>query len=131
MTKKTVRFADPPTKKWTKYTNFDWEAIYAELRANPGEWAVLAEPGYISTYNSYAQGKISTFNRALGVEMRTTDNDVKAKPRTCTLWARYNPDYDESLTVKQREQIWVQYRKKQREKEKQMDIATVATEGDD
>lgn len=123
-----LKFTDPPTK-WSKRNRYDWDKIYPELRENPGEWALLGERGTVSTYNAVTQGKISNFHPSMGVEIRTANNDLNATPRTCDLFVRYNPDKDESLTVKEREKMWVQYRKNRREKEKKMTVSTV--EADD
>lgn len=121
-----MRFADPPTK-YRRRATYDWDKIYAAIKDNPGEWAVIAEPGTVSTYNAVTQGKIKNFLPAMGIEMRTSDNDFKATPRTCTIWCRYNPDLDESLTVKQRQQAWRDIRARQKEKEN-MKVSTVESE---
>jgi hypothetical protein len=110
----TLVFKDPPTQG--KRVRYDWDAIYAALRDNPGEWALLKEGGTISTYNAVTQNRIKNFNPTMGVEMRTANNNFKVKPRTCDIYVRFNPDLDESLTVKEREKMWIAYRKSQKEK---------------
>jgi len=126
--KDAVEFTEPP-EKYRKRVAYDWDTIYANLKANPGQWAWL-NPGHVATVGTYVavtQGKIKNFQPSMGIEMRTSDNDYNAKPRTCNLWARYNPDLDESLTVKERQQAWREIRKA--EKEKKMQDSTVETEG--
>lgn len=120
------RFAEPPDR-YRKRKVYDWDQTYALIKGNPGQWLVLAEPGYVSTYNAITQRKVSNFHPDMGIEMRTSDNDLSASPRTATIWVRYNPDYDTSLTVKEREKVWVQIRKI--EKEKKMKVSTVESDG--
>lgn len=110
-----LTFVDPP-EKHRKRQHYDWDSVHEALKANPGQWAVLPGQGYVSTYNAISQSKISNFRPSMGVEARTSDNDMSAKPRTCTIHVRYNPDLDESLTVKEREKIWIQIRKIEKEK---------------
>lgn len=120
-------FTDPPNKG--KRVTYDWQKIYALIRENPGEWLWL-NPGHtatISTYNAVAQGSIKNFRPDMGVEMRTANNDFKAKPRTCDLYVRYNPTLDVALTYREREVIERQIRKN--EKEKQM-VSTVESKED-
>jgi hypothetical protein len=116
-----LKYVAPPTKN--KRVVYDWEAIYADLRANPGDWALLREDGTISTYNAVTQGKVKTFHPSMGIEMRTANNNFKVSPRTCDLYVRYNPDKDEGLTAKEVEAAWRLHRKNQ--KEKKMNVSTV------
>jgi hypothetical protein len=123
-----LNFEDPP-ERFRKRKSYEWTAIYQALKANPAQWALLAEGGLHSTYTAVSQGKISTFHPAMGIEMRTANNST-AKPRTCDLYARYNPDLDTALTVKERAKVWVQARKIAKEKEQMKVSSTVETKDD-
>lgn len=116
-------FVEPP-EKYRKRRSYEWTRIYDMIKSNPGQWLLLAEQGSHSTYTAVTQGKVSTFHPEKGVEMRTANN--KGKPRTCDLYCRYNPDFDKSLTVKEREKVWIQIRKI--EKEKKMNVSTVESQ---
>lgn len=120
-----LRFTDLPTKHQRRRT-FDWDAIYTELRDHPAQWALISERGNISTYNAIKQGKIKNFNPKIGVEVKTANNDFTVSPRTCDLYARYNPDLDEALTMKECEKVWRKVRRAEREKK--MTVSTVETE---
>lgn len=124
----SLSFVDPP-EKFRRRRAYEWTAILAALKDNPGEWALLAEGGMHSTYTAVTQGKTSAFHPSLGVEMRTANNDMTTKPRTCDLYARYNPDLDQALTVKERQAAWRRFRANQKEKEK-MKVSTVESEDD-
>lgn len=109
-----LNFVDPPTK-YRREKTYDWDAILAALKDNPGQWALLAEQGKMSTYNAITQNKISNFRPGLGVEARLANSDWKSKPRRADVFVRYSPDLDESLTVKERQAIWVKIRKREKE----------------
>lgn len=103
---------------------YDWEYIYELIRSRPGAWLRLVEGGKISTYNAVTGGRVTTFTPEMGVEMMTRNNQYKVRPRTCDIYVRYNPEKDQSLTVKQREQILREMRKREKE-ERKMKASTV------
>lgn len=77
---------DPPRR-----TKYDWVKIAESLRSNPMEWAKVFDEDRSSIVVAVRQGSILTMHPDLGFETRTANNNVKAKPRTCTLYVRYNP----------------------------------------
>lgn len=77
----------------------DWKRLAKLLRKNPGRWRLVYENGPNSWRTAVAMNKITAVRRDLGYEIRTTDNKREA-PRTCTLYMRYNPDFDESRKKK-------------------------------
>lgn len=119
-----IEFVDPPTK-YRREKSYDWDAIYAQIRENPGQWAMLVKQGKMSTYNAIKQSNISNFRPAMGVELRVSNSDYKASPRRADIYIRYNADLDTSLNVKEREAMWRKARKI--EKERKMDVSKMET----
>lgn len=76
-----------------------WQRIVEELRAKPGEWALVWEEGPASTVSAVNQGAITVVRRDHGFETKTTNNTSAASglPRTCTLFMRYVPENDTTL----------------------------------
>lgn len=112
---KDLKFTEPPAAHRRDARRYDWDAVLAQLKANPTKWALLGEGERISIYNAIRGGKISNFHWSMGVEVTSANNDLTASPRTADIYVRYNPEGDTSLTVKQREQIMREARKAERE----------------
>lgn len=71
----------------------DWALLAEELRAHPMEWQKVYEHGRESWANAISRGRIRPLRAELGFEFRTTNNQrIYGKPRTCTLYLRFNPD---------------------------------------
>ena len=60
------------------------------------EWALIYDRGNASVAVAAMAGDISTFRPDDGYEIVTRNNT--RKPRTCSMWARYNPAKDRSVT---------------------------------
>jgi hypothetical protein len=50
----TIRFENPPQNR--RNTKRDWDAIFTELRANPDQWAIVAEKASPSMANQIKRG---------------------------------------------------------------------------
>jgi hypothetical protein len=75
----------------------DWAAVASALRTRPNEWLRVYVHGRESWANAMSRGRIRALRPDLGFEFRTTDN-TRDYPRTCTLYARFNPDRVDPLT---------------------------------
>lgn len=69
----------------------DWAAVASTLRARPMEWLKVFVAGRESWANALGRGRIRALRPDLGFEFRTTHN-TRDHPRTCTLYARWNPE---------------------------------------
>lgn len=76
---------DPPER-----TRYDWAAIAAQLRMEPGQWYKVFEDGPASTANAVRQGSIAAVKPEDGYETMTRNN-TRAPRRTCTLYMRWMP----------------------------------------
>ena len=82
---------EAPPESGVKY---DWEKIAALLKTEPGKWARIFDKDRVSVVNAIRQGSVQAVRPDLGFQVRTTNNDRQAVPRTCTLYMRYDPDRD-------------------------------------
>lgn len=78
----------PPRQTRGRY---DWVAISAQLRARPMQWALIFERDKASIAVAVQQGSVSTFHPDDGIEVRTRNN-TRGPNRTCSMYARFNPD---------------------------------------
>jgi hypothetical protein len=85
-----VKFADvpPPNRR------YNWPVIAEKLRAHPMEWAVIFTRDKTSIVVALRAGHIVTMRPQAGMEYKTRNN-LREPEKTCTLYARYNPDLDE------------------------------------
>lgn len=70
-------------------TQYNWEAIAAQLREKPGEWALVFERDRTTVVNAIRQGNVAAVRPADGFEVRTRNNTIH--PRQCSLFMRWNP----------------------------------------
>ena len=90
-----IQFGDPPTT--TRSGNFDWDSVAEQLRAKPGEWALVFEDGRYTLVTSMSGGSVSAFRIKPSVmerdprfEYMTTNNHWGDDGRRrCDLWMRY------------------------------------------
>lgn len=75
----------------------DWSAAARSLRAHPMEWLRVFVHGRESWANALNRGRITALRPDLGFEFKTADN-TRDYPRTCTLFARFNPDKVDPLS---------------------------------
>lgn len=88
----TVEFGAPvPVGRQPRY---DWEAIGKRLRRKPGEWGRIFEQDKASIATAIRAGNVAPMRPSKGFEVRTSNNDHSASPRTCSLWLRYVPEKD-------------------------------------
>lgn len=83
---------DPPSRP----TRYDWSSIAKQLRRRPTKWAKVFEQDRASLAVALRQGSIRALHPDLGFEFRTSNGTRDAKPRMCTLHARYVPENDKS-----------------------------------
>lgn len=83
-----VEWQDPPTPP----PKYDWRAIAEQLRSEPMKWALVFERDRTTLVNALRAGAMRDMAPDLGFETRTTNNVKRARPRTCSLYARWNPD---------------------------------------
>lgn len=96
--KSSVKFTDnPPPKREQRY---DWDAIAAKLRRQPGKWALIFENDLTSLATSFRLGgfkalppdefEIRTSNGTRGVtHAEARARGVEPEPRRCDLYMRY------------------------------------------
>lgn len=82
-----VSFKSPPARP----TKYDWTKIATQLKRKPGQWALVFEHDRASVANAIRMGSIVAVRPEDGFEVRTSNNDTQSRPRTCSLWLRYNP----------------------------------------
>lgn len=75
----------------------DWTAVAKALRSRPMEWLRVFTHGRESWANSLNRGRIRALRPDLGFEFTTTNN-TRDYPRTCTLYARWNPEKVDPLS---------------------------------
>lgn len=80
----TVVWEDPPRRR----QQYDWDAIAAKLRSQPGDWAKVFEHDKTSIVNAIRQGAVLPLSPTLGFEIKTRNN-VRYPVRTCSLYMRY------------------------------------------
>lgn len=92
-----MKFESPPPAHRARY---DWNQIAAELRAKPGEWALLAKGERASIAVALRTGSIKTLHPTLGFHVTTRHNRHAGKSRTCDIylcWA--DPSSDSVVTA--------------------------------
>lgn len=87
-TTNTGKWSEPPPKRVPPY---DWEKIAGLLRKNPGRWRKVFDNERTSLAVAIKIGSIKPLHPDKGFEVRTSNN-VRGKPRTCTMHVRFNPD---------------------------------------
>lgn len=88
-----IKFGEPPI---TRGQSYDWNAIAKDLRANPGEWALIFEGDRHSLVSAVRNGGITALSPAKGFGSRTTNNTHDDEGRRhCDLWMTYDPDLDQ------------------------------------
>lgn len=87
-----MTWSDPPPRRTTSY---DWPTVAGQLRMNPMEWLKVFDKDRTSIVVAIRNGGITALAPDKGFEVRTANNK-RDKPRTCSLWVRYNPDKDRS-----------------------------------
>lgn len=85
-----VTWEDPPKRE-----RYDWGHIAEQLRSRPGEWAKIFDNDRSSLATAIRIRGITALNPEKGFEVRTANN-TREKPRTCTMYLRYNPQKDVS-----------------------------------
>ena len=68
--------------------SYDWWAISRALRANPNEWALLAEHERQSLVVTLRSGGIKAMKPEDGYQV-TTRNNVRTDPRRCDIYIRW------------------------------------------
>lgn len=116
MATRKAEFTEPPTKG-RKTVRYNWEAITAQLREHPIEWARIAKQGKESTANAIREGKVSGIHPSNGYEVMAAETKRNAKPRTADIFVRYNPETDTTLTAKERKAAMAAVRRAEKEKQ--------------
>lgn len=75
----------------------DWNQVAATLRKNPMVWLKVYTNDRSTWANALSRGRVNALHPDLGFEFSTADN-IRSTPRTCTLYARWNPDKVDPLT---------------------------------
>lgn len=83
-------FGDPPPRP----VQYDWAAIAALLRTQPGEWYCVFKQDRSTVVTALRQDSIAALRSTKGFEVRSANNKPNARPRTCDLWLRYVPSKD-------------------------------------
>lgn len=83
---------DPPERP----VRYNWYAISRQLKKKPGKWAKVFDRDRQSLVVALRSGSITALQPENGFEFQTRNNDRSTPQRTCTLYARYNPDADGS-----------------------------------
>jgi hypothetical protein len=91
--KPAVVFEEPPERP----QQYDWQAISEQLRKRPMKWAKVFESDRASLVVAIRAGHIAAVHPDLGFEVTTTNNQRESRPRTCTLFLRYNPEKGDNL----------------------------------
>jgi hypothetical protein len=86
-----LKFDEPPPQRVPRY---DWQAIAKKARRRQGKWYKVFEKDRVSLVVAIRNNDIKALRKSKGYEVRTANN-TRTKPRTCTLWVRYNPELDE------------------------------------
>jgi len=81
-----LEWGPPPEKHRTEPT--DWNAIAAELKANPGEWALVARNQWAAAAVRINDGLYAAFRPAGSFEATARRDDDLEKPKV-NIWARY------------------------------------------
>lgn len=80
---------DPPVRP----QRYEWDAIAKQLRRRPGKWAKVYDKDRTSITVALRSGHIAALKPEKGFVFRTS-NGTRDQPRTCTLHAKYDPDFD-------------------------------------
>lgn len=78
---------DPPVT----IPRYDWTAIAEQLRASPSVWFKVFEKDRISIVTAIRQGNIKALRKTDGFEVKSSNNNKKVVPMTCSLYLRFNP----------------------------------------
>jgi hypothetical protein len=82
-----VEWAEPPTPVRYKRSNVDWASIADALRANPGEWAVVARNVNPSSVTHMRQGRLKAFEPAGSFEASGQGRNENGQ--TAEVYARF------------------------------------------
>lgn len=86
-----IEWKDPTPPATRSGRGTDWKLIADELRAHPGQWAVVAHDRGEAVATSIKRGAIAAFRPAGSFEARSRRQRFN-EPKSCDIYARYVGD---------------------------------------